>query len=541
MGYSPANSHSPVPPAGAPLGIYQAPASNPIPVDIQSLVNLKPKERVRAVMKMSVASPQDEDSLATVAQNKQWDGKLRLAAAIKLKDSQKRDSLLAELAQDSSLGGDIRLRAAEKILSFEEKKNTLAALTADQSLKEEHRIDAQISIEFILDAQATTTMNKADLAEIKLALEQTKGDILSSLEQVQKLNLDVAPGAGPTQKKAELPFDQDQKLNLEMTLQTADSTTIDKLLAFFAYDPTWTNDNRLEAALKIQRDDSDLASGTVGKVDALILLSVDPTVGSSHRLEAVVKLKQIYDGWSHYNEGDKYLGLLAQDKTLDKGDPSKSYRLEAALKMYSSDRKDYFLALLAKDPSLIHYYRLQAVSHMSSGKKRDQLLVTFAQDPSFSKSHRLQAALSIDEADSREDLLAALAQDSTFSIYHRLSAAYNMKAGLRKDNILAALTQDPTINGYQRIDAVSYMRPGDRRDDLMAAAVQDPSVCAAYRTNCGIAHMSEGKKKDDLLAAIAQDASLSIFDCLDAFSYMSEGKLKNKLAAELGSKLNSIA
>lgn len=448
-------------------------------------------------MRMSVANPQDEDAFTTVAQNKQWDEKLRLAAAIKLKDSQKRDKLLAELAQDSSLNGDIRLRAAEKILSLEEKKNTLAALITDQSLKEEHRIDAQISIEFILDAQATTTMNKADLAEIKLALEQTKGDILSSLEQVQKLNLDVAPGAGPAQKKTELPFEQEQKLNLEMTLQTSDSTTRDKFLSFFAYDPTWTNDNRLEAALKIQRQDSDPASGILGKVDALILLSVDPTVGSSHRLEAAVQLQQI-----DHSAGEKCLELLAQDKALDKGDPSKSYRLEAALKMYSSDRKDYFLALLAKDPSLIHCYRLQAVSQMNGGKKRDQLLVTFAQDPSFSKSHRLQAALSIDEPDSREDRLASFAQDSTFSMHHRLSAAYNMRQRLKRDNILAALTQDPTINGYQRIDAVAFMCEGDRKDDLMAAAVQDPSVGLVYRIDWGIMHMRAGKLKNKLSAEL---------------------------------------
>ncbi len=536
-GYSPTNSNSPIAPAGAPLGVSQTQTPNPIPVDIQSLVNLRPKDRVRAVMKMSVASPQDEDALAILAQNKQWDGKLRLAAAIKLKDSQNRDNLLAELANDSSLDGDIRLRAADKIISLEQKKSTLAALAGDPSLKEEHRIEAQISIEFILECQATTTMNKADLAEIKLALEQTKGDILSSLEQVQKFSLDVAPGASsvPIPKKAELTFDQEQKLNLEMTLKT--SKNKEDVLACFAYDPSWTNDNRLEAALKMTRIEEVMGSEYAGSEKTLVfwMLMGDPSLSSQHRLEALLSLQKMYANNGYDNDQmDEYLEVFVQDKALDKDDPSKSYRLEAALHIDSTEQRDYFLASLAKDTSLIPYYRLKAVSHIGNQKIKNDLWVTFAQDPGFTNSHRLQAAFNIEyEPDCRDDLLASIAQDSTFSIYHRTSAGIGMRPGLRRDNILAALSQVPTMNAYQRLDVIYRMRPGDRRDDLMALAIQDSSLNAAYRISCGIAHMSEGKRRDDLLVTFAKDTSLNIYERRLAVDHMRDGQLKNDLLAEL--------
>lgn len=535
-GFSPTVPYAPLAPTGAPVGVSQVQTPSPIPVDVQSLVNLKPKERVRAVMKMSVATPQDEDALSILAQNKQWDGKLRLAAAIKLKDSQNRNAILAELAQDSILDGEVRLRAAEKIISLEKKRSTLVALAEDPSLKEEHRLEAQVSIDFIIEAQAATTMNKANLDEIKLALEQTKGDILSSLEQVQKFSLDVAPGAGPVQKKAGLTADQEQKLNLEMTLATASSSNKEDLLALFAYDPNWTNDNRLEAALKMTRfeNNSGNSYGGSDKMCVLFMLFIDPTLSNHHRLQAAIKAQEIYASWRHPAEGDKWLGLLAQDKTLDKDDSSKTHRLEAALHINSTEQRDYFLASLAKDTSLIHYYRLKAVARIGNRKTKDDLWLTFAQDPSFSHSHRLQAALNIEyEPDCRDDLLAAIAQDSAFNIYHRLSSAVNMRPGLRKDNILAALTQVSTINGYQRIDAVSYMRPGDKRDDLIAEAVQDSSLSAAYRIDCGIAHMTEGKRKDDLLVTLAKDASLNIFERRLAVESMREGQLKKDLLAEL--------
>lgn len=537
-GFSLTPSLSPLAPAGAPSGVSQTPSPNPIPVDVQSLVNLKPKERVRAVMKMSVASPQDEDALAILAQNKQWDGKLRLAAAIKLKDSQKRDKLLAELAQDSSLDGDVRLRAAEKISSLEQKKSTLAALAGDPSLKEEHQLEAQISIHFILEAQATSTMHKADLAEIKLALEQTKGDILSSLEQVQKFSLDVAPGASsvPAQKKAELSFDQEQKLNLEMTFKTASSSIKEDVLAFFAYDPSWTNDNRLEAALKMARIEEDSSSGYAGSDSHAVLwmLMGDPSLSSQHRLEALVKMQKIHADYGCKGEIDKYLGVFVQDKALDKEDPSKSYRLEAALHIDSTEQRDYFLASLAKDTSLIHYYRLKAVTHIGDQKIKNDLWVTLAQDPSFTNSHRLQAAFSIEyEPDCRDDLLASIAQDSAFSIYHRMSSAIGMRPGLRKDNILAALSQIPTMDGYQHLEVISRMRPGDRRDDLMAEAVQDSTVNVSYRIDGGISHMSESKRRDDLLLTFAKDASLNIYERRQAVDLMREGQLKNDLLAEL--------
>lgn len=535
-GYSPTSSNSPIAAAGAPLGVSQTQTPNPIPVDIQSLVNLRPKDRVRAVMRMSVASPQDEDSLATVVQNKQWDEKLRLAAAIKLKDSQKRDSLLAELAQDSSLDGDIRLRAAEKISSLEQKKTTLAALAGDPSLKEEYQLEAQISIEFIFEAQGASTMHKADLAEIKLALEQTKGDILSSLEQVQKFSLDVAPGASstPAQKKAELTFEQEQQLNLEMTLKT--SKNKEDVLACFAYDPSWTNDNRLEAALKMTRIEKGSCSGYAGseKTNVFWMLMGDPSLSSQHRLEALINMQKTYANKGCKNACDQELGVFVQDKALDKDDPSKSYRLEAALHIDSTEQRDYFLASLAKDTSLIPYYRLKAVSHIGNQKIKNDLWVTFAQDTSFTNSHRLQAAFNIEsEPDCRDDLLASIAQDSAFSIYHRISAGIGMRPGLRRDNILDALSQAPTMDAYQRLEVISRMRPGDRKDDLMAEVVQDTSLGAVYRLSGGISHISKGKRRDDLLVTFAKDTSLNIYERRLAVKYMTEGQLKKDLLAEL--------
>ena len=185
--------HSPATPlAEAPPGVQQvSQAPNPFPITIQDLLSQKIKKRPSIILSIP-AKPQQDDGFSALAKDKTLDEASRLAAATKIQDNQKRDTILAELAQDKALDDNLRLKAADKILDLHQKIDVFSSLAQDQSLGKTARLEAKA------------------FTELKINFDAPKQNVADSIPQDQTIAVpspinpgeSLAPGATPEEALA---------------------------------------------------------------------------------------------------------------------------------------------------------------------------------------------------------------------------------------------------------------------------------------------------------------------------------------------------
>lgn len=483
-------------------------ANSPIPVSIENLLRSNPKERVRTILRMP-ASPQQDKYFWKLAQNTYLDdkspyldGKSRLAAAMKLKDTKKRNTILAALAKDQSLKGAIRLKAVDKIGSFRQRKEMFAALAQDQTLEEADRMEAELSIAFRIESEN-------ELHSMETSLDHK--------------HFNAEPNAKPG-VAVEAKLEPEEKV---------EAVQVEELVVVLAPEQPVEN----EDAPPIQIDPADLER----KERALLTIVQDKDVdkhisqGSSqksYRLEAALKL-------APSQRREEALAFLAQDKdwgkvynthsrtyTCSYPDRCANLRLEAALALAPGQQREDILALLARDEGLSYFYSI--TKNRDIGKN----------NVNFHKNVRLEAALALVPGEKRENILALLAQDKNLdSHWSSVDGKNNDNSpfGTVRQSIIKSIAKNP------RLEAALALAPGQRREDILALLAQDKGcIVRNYSTyknnvivykNVGLQaalSMMPGQRKEEILALLAQDKSLTGEYRLEAANSMAGGQAEEE-------------
>lgn len=495
-------------------------ANSPIPVSIENLLRSNPKERVRTILRMP-ASPQQDKYFWKLAQNTYLDdkspyldGKSRLAAAMKLKDTKKRNTILAALAKDQSLKGAIRLKAVDKIGSFRQRKEMFAALAQDQTLEEADRMEAELSIAFRIESEN-------ELHSMETSLDHK--------------HFNAEPNAKPG-VAVEAKLEPEEKV---------EAVQVEELVVVLAPEQPVEN----EDVPPIQINPADLER----KERALLTIVQDKDVdqhfqhlqqGSSeksYRLEAALKL-------APGQRREEALAFLAQDKEWRKvyythsgthtcSDPGiyAKLRLEAALALAPGQQREDILALLARDEGLSYFYSIEGLSYFYSITKNRDI---GKNNVNFHKNVRLEAALALVPGEKRENILALLAQDKNLdSHWSSVDGKNNDNSsfGTVRQSIIKSIAKNP------RLEAALALAPGQRREDILALLAQDKGcIVRNYSTyknnvivykNVGLQaalSMMPGQRKEEILALLAQDKSLTGEYRLEAANSMAGGQAEKE-------------